>query len=113
MCRESFYFHMGTVWAATVAFTVVFVASIYYLSERDGEMGYACLLLGRDRHAASYPYDYHREHMGKAGLGNLVDMGPAVDDHVYSLGSLRCLSGFAAPVPAGAEKRPDTRPYSP
>lgn len=29
--QRIFYFHMGTVWAATVAFTVVFVASIRYL----------------------------------------------------------------------------------
>ncbi len=29
--QRIFYFHMGTVWAATVAFTVVFVASICYL----------------------------------------------------------------------------------
>ena len=63
--------------------------------KRDGEVGYACLLLGRDRHAAPYPYDHHGEHMGKTGLGNLVDMGSAADDHVYSLGSLRCLPGFA------------------
>ena len=58
-------------------------------------MGYSCLLLGRDRYAASYSYDHYRQHMGKTGLGNLVDMGPAVDDHIYSLGSLRCLSGSA------------------
>lgn len=29
--QRIFYFHMGTVWGATVAFTVVFVASIAYL----------------------------------------------------------------------------------
>ena len=29
--QRIFYFHMGTVWGATVAFTVVFIASIAYL----------------------------------------------------------------------------------
>ena len=35
--QRIFYFHMGTVWAATVAFTVVFVASIYYLAKETAK----------------------------------------------------------------------------
>lgn len=33
--QRIFYFHMGTVWVATVAFTVVFIASIQYLRKRS------------------------------------------------------------------------------
>ena len=29
--QRIFYFHLGTVWAATIAFTIVFIASIMYL----------------------------------------------------------------------------------
>ena len=29
--QRIFYFHMGTVWVATIAFMIVFVASIFYL----------------------------------------------------------------------------------
>ncbi|HSG30003.1 MAG TPA: cytochrome c biogenesis protein CcsA [Thermodesulfobacteriota bacterium] len=33
--QRIFYFHMGTVWVATVAFTVVFIASIQYLRKQS------------------------------------------------------------------------------
>ena len=93
------YVHVPAAWLAYLSFFVVFVASVAYLRTRPDPVGPDRRGLGRDRRAVHRAHDRARCPVGQAGLGHVVDLGPAAHHH----------GDAAAHLPRLPRRAPDRR----
>ena len=94
--QRIFYYHVPSAWTAFVLFFVNLVASVDVSGSAKSESG--CCSAGERRSRRNFLYrgfGYGAD-LGAAGVGHLVDLGPAVDVNAGVVADLRKLFDFAA-----------------
>ena len=94
--QRIFYYHLPSGWVAFLLFFINFLASIWSTCGSAARPRRSGRGLGRSGRRLLHRAADHRAAVGAPGLGHLVDVGRAPDDHAGAVAHLRQLSRAAA-----------------